>query len=102
LEYLKELKESKGKNSRIKLNKINDYIQVLSEHGTNAGEPYMKHLDGDIWELRPGRERILFAWVEDSYVLLHRFMKETQKTPSKEMETAKRRLDDFIKVLDNE
>ncbi len=30
------------------------------EHGTAAGEPYVKHLDGEIWELRPLRDRILF------------------------------------------
>ena len=44
------------KDSRIKLNKIRDYIKALSLYGTQAGEPYMKHLDGDIWELRPIRD----------------------------------------------
>lgn len=30
LEYMQELGKNKGKDSRIKLNKINDYIQALS------------------------------------------------------------------------
>lgn len=61
LEYLRELSSKKDKNSRIKANKINDYIETLKQYGTRAGEPYIKHLDGDIWELRPIRDRILFC-----------------------------------------
>ena len=90
-EYLAELAAKKDKDSRIKLNKIRDYMKTLSVYGTQAGEPYIKHLDGEIWELRPLRDRILFvAWVNGSYVLLHQFMKKTQKTPARETEKAKR------------
>ncbi len=96
-EYIAELSKRSDKDSRIKLNKIRDYVKVLSEHGTQAGEPYIKHLDGEIWELRPLRDRILFvAWVNGNYVLLHQFMKKTQKTPAREIEKAKRELADLI------
>ena len=96
LEYLKELLRQNGKDSRIKAAKIQDYINILSEHGTKIGEPYIKHIDGEIWELRPLRDRIFFvAWVNNSFVLLHHFMKKTQKTPSKEIEKAKRELNDL-------
>lgn len=96
-EYLAELAEKKDKDSRIKLNKIRDYMKTLSVYGTQAGEPYIKHLDGEIWELRPLRDRILFvAWVNGSYVLLHQFMKKTQKTPAREIEKAKRELADIV------
>ncbi len=65
-------------------------------YGTHAGEPYMKHLDGDLWELRPMRDRVLFAaWVDGSFVLLHHFMKRTQKTPPKEIQQAKKELADY-------
>lgn len=94
-EYIAELAGRKDKDSRIKLNKIMDYIMVLGEYGTRAGEPYIKHLDGDIWELRPLRDRILFAaWDGNGFVLLHVFMKQTQKTPQREIERAKRILSD--------
>lgn len=57
----------------------------------------MKHLDGDIWELRPIRDSILFAaYVNGSFVRLHVFMKQTQKTPPREIEKAKRELADFV------
>ncbi|MCK5848875.1 MAG: type II toxin-antitoxin system RelE/ParE family toxin [Caldisericia bacterium] len=93
LDYIQDLENHKDKSSHIKLNKINDYLQVLSEHGTQAGEPYVKHLEGVIWELRPLRDRILFVgWTNGSYILLHQFKKKTQKTPQREIEKAKREL----------
>jgi phage-related protein len=93
LDYIQELENHKDKDSRIKLNKINDYIQALSDYGTHVGEPYVKHLDGCIWELRPLRDRILFVgWTNGSYFLLHQFKKKTQKTPQREIEKAKREL----------
>ena len=42
-DYLKLLSKRKDKDSRIKLNKCNDYIQALAEYGTSIGEPYLKH-----------------------------------------------------------
>ena len=49
-EYMRELEKSKSKDSRIKLNKINDYIQALSVYGVaELSENYVKHLDGEIW-----------------------------------------------------
>ena len=96
LDYMRELASQKSKDSCIKLNKINDYIELLSQHGTRAGEPYMKHLEDEIWELRPLRNRILFvAWLDGSFVLLHYFVKKTQKTPRREIEKAKRELKDL-------
>ena len=69
---------------------------MLSEYGTRCGEPYVKHLDGDIWELRPGKNRILFACYKGGYfIVLRHFVKKTQKTPPGEIEIAKKRYIDF-------
>ena len=93
LDYMRELASQKSKDSRIKLNKLNDYIELLSQHGTRTGEPYIKHLEDEIWELRPLRDRILFvAWLDGSFVLLHHFVK---KTPRREIEKAMRELKDL-------
>ena len=95
-EYLQELSAKNGKDARIKLNKIRDCVKSLSRYGTYVGEPVVKHLEGEIWELRPLENRILFAaWTGKSFVLLHHFVKKTQKTPKREIEIAKRRLQDF-------
>lgn len=96
LDYLRELAQTPSKDSRIRFRKFGEYIKVLQEYGTTAGEPFMKHLDGDIWELRPARDRVLFAGVVNGgYVLLHQFEKKTQKTPPREIEQAKRELAEF-------
>ncbi|TNH08436.1 type II toxin-antitoxin system RelE/ParE family toxin [Testudinibacter sp. TR-2022] len=100
--YLLELSKKKDKDSRIKLNKIRDYIKVLSLHGVTAGEPYIKHLEAEIWEIRPLRDRILFAaYKNQSFVLLYQFMKTTRKTPQQHIERAKKNLKDMIKRGNN-
>ena len=93
LNYLQGLLAKGDKNSRIKANKIKDYIDLLKKFGTGLGEPYIKHLDGKIYELRPLKDRILFAaWVDNQFILLNHFTKKTQKTPPREIEKAKKRL----------
>ena len=95
-EYLEELAAKIDKDSRIKLNKIYEHIKYLGEAGHTAREPYAKHLDGDIWELRPIRDRLLYAaWDGNSFILLHHFMKDTKKTPPREIKQAKRNLADY-------
>lgn len=96
LDYIRKLESRSDKDGRIKLHKIQEYINVLRSYGVQAGEPYIKHLDGDIWELRPIRDRILFAaWIDNKFILLHHFLKQTQKTPKKEIDQAKRELADY-------
>lgn len=97
-EYIKELKEKArtSKESRVNFNKIVAYLDILEEIGTRAGEPITKHLEGEIWELRPLRNRILYAYYKDnSFIILHHFIKKTRKTPKRELEQAKRNLQDF-------
>ena len=94
-EYISSLASRNDKDSRINLNKIRDYIKTLSEYGTRAGEPYVKHIDGEIWELRPLRNRILFFGYDgDRIILLSHFIKKTQKTPQREIDKAKRLMKD--------
>ncbi|MBR4908173.1 MAG: type II toxin-antitoxin system RelE/ParE family toxin [Acidaminococcaceae bacterium] len=97
-EYMRELSAQNTKDARIKLHKIQDYINVLAAYGTRAGEPYVKKVDDQcgIWELRPSSDRIMFvAWINNSFVLLHSFPKKTQKTPQREIEKARRELKDL-------
>ena len=98
--YLNDLEEKSlhNKEDRVKFNKIDQYIEILRMYGTAAGEPYMKHLEGEIWELRPLRDRILFFYYEKGvFILLSCFMKTTQKTPKREITKAKKRMIDFKK-----
>lgn len=103
LDFLYELVNKNGKDAKINRNKVNDYIQLLAEYGTYIGEPVCKHLEGDIWELRPLDNRILFAGVVNGkFVLLHQFLKKTQKTPKIEIDQAKRELADYLERSKND
>ncbi len=91
-EYLLDLSTKNDKSSRIKLNKIRDYIKLLSTHGLSLGEPYIKHIEGDLWEIRPIRDRIFFiTWQNNSFILLHHFLKKSQKTPKKRDRCSKKK-----------
>ena len=80
------------------MKKIDLYIDLLSEYGLTLSEPYIKKIENEIWELRPLRDRILFAsWCNNKFVLLSVFMKKTQKTPKREIEKAKKLLEDYKK-----
>lgn len=97
--FLDSLQEKavRDKNSRIQWKQLTQYIQFLSDHGTQLGPNITKHLVEDIWELRPGDNRILFFFFcNNTFVLLHQFRKKTQKTPSREIERAKKERDDWI------
>lgn len=96
LTYLKKLLAGTDKDSRIRARKMQEYINILREHGTFIGEPIVKHIEGDIWELRPARDRVLFvAWHNNGYVLLHAFEKHTQKTPEREKQRARQEYKDL-------
>lgn len=99
VEYIKVLRRrgKSSKESRINFNKIVAYFDLLEEVGTRIGEPVTKHLEGEIWELRPLRNRFLYAYIKDrKFLVLHHFIKKTQKTPKKEIEQAKKKLNNYM------
>ncbi|MCL2171387.1 MAG: type II toxin-antitoxin system RelE/ParE family toxin [Defluviitaleaceae bacterium] len=103
IEFIDDLRQRAcaDKNARINLNKIVAYIDLLCQRGTQIGEPFVKHLGGDIWELRPLNNRILFSHHKGKiYILLHHFAKKTNKTPLKEIKQASRNLADYIERND--
>ena len=103
VDYLDELqiKSKTSKTDRINREKILTYIGALERYGTRLGKPYVKHIEGDIWELRPLSNRIFFFyWKNNKFVLLHHFIKKSQKTPTKEISKAKNNLKDFLERND--
>jgi phage-related protein len=69
---------------------------IRSEGLERIHEPYVKHLEGPIWEMRmSGRSGIARAAyvtaIGKRVVVVHVFRKKTQKTPRRELETALRR-----------
>jgi len=99
VKYLDELKQRSltSKTDRINRNKILAYIGALEQFGTRIGEPIVKHIIGDIWELRPISNRIFFFyWKDNKFVLLHCFAKKGNKTPPREIKHAQAKMKDFI------
>jgi len=99
VDYLDDLKQRglTSKTDRINRDKILAYIGALEQYGTRIGEPMVKHIDGNIWELRPIANRIFFFyWKDNKFVLLHHFIKKTRKTPPREIEQARNKMKDFI------
>lgn len=91
------LKSAKNKDARIQYKQALLYIELLQNNGTFLPDNITKHIEDGIWELRPGRNRILFFYFDkESFVLLHSFLKKTQKTPRREIDKAKAERADYI------
>ena len=101
LEYMRFLQENTCKENRMKSKKIASLLDLLKVKGLSLGEPYLKHLREEIWELRPLKDRILLASVKyHRIILLTIFRKETKKTPESEILRVKMALIDFLERTD--
>ena len=74
---------------------IGEDIKTL-QFGWPIGMPLARKMDDNLWELRSklgkGIARTFFTVYRNKLVLLHGFVKKSQKTPPKELSLAKRRL----------
>ncbi|MBE7416558.1 MAG: type II toxin-antitoxin system RelE/ParE family toxin [Ideonella sp.] len=66
------------------------------EYGWPVGMPLCRGLGEGLWEVRsslPSRRiaRVLFCLVEGELILLHAFVKKTQKTPTEDLALARKR-----------
>jgi len=77
--------------------KINNNLRLLEEFGPNLGMPHARHIEGKLWELRPGDNRLFyFLYLDGKFVILHGFRKQTMKTPEKEIAIAVRRMNELL------
>lgn len=96
LEYIDELPDKEKA-------KILKYIEFLRERNGVLDEPYSKHIKGKIRELRVdftrNRHRIFyFTFIGKTIILLHAFLKKTDKTPLLEINKAE---ENYNNVLSN-
>ena len=92
------LKSERNKDARIQYKQILLYIQLLEDNGTILSDNITKHVEENIWELRPGNNRVFyFLYNENNFILLHSFRKKTPKTPQREIAKAKAERDDYLK-----
>jgi len=85
-------------------------IDLLEELGTTIKEPYAKPIQGKkykgLWELRiqqgSDASRVFyFLPVGNKFILLHGFVKKTNKTPASELETALSYMNDYKRGIEN-
>ena len=75
-------------------------LELLEIKGNQLREPYSKHLEDGIFELRVKLEknitRVLYFFVIGNKVILtNGFIKKTQKTPRSEIKLAKQYREDY-------
>ena len=94
---------------------VRDWLQGLSredrksigediktaQYGWPLGMPLIRKLERGLWEVRSnistGIARVFFTVQEGLMILLHGFVKKSQKTPPNELDTARRRLSNVEK-----
>ena len=72
------------------------------QFGWPIGMPLVRSLKGGLWEVRstlPSQRiaRLILCLHQQTLVVLHGFIKKTQKTPAEELTLAKRRLKEITK-----
>ena len=75
---------------------------IMLEFGSNLGMPHTRPLDNGLFELRvKGKEGIARVFyctrIGKRIVMLHMFIKKSQKTPKKELQIAIKRMNEVIK-----
>jgi phage-related protein len=77
--------------------RVNNGLRLLEEFGIDLGMPHARRIEGRLWELRPGGNRLFyFLYTERRFVILHGFRKQSMKTPEKEIATALRRMKEIL------
>jgi phage-related protein len=72
-------------------------LELLQEYGPLLSMPHARPIQGGLWELRAGAGRLFyFAYTGRQFILLHGYLKKTQEAPKREIETARRRMAEFM------
>lgn len=74
----------------------------MCEFGSNLGMPHTKPFEGGLFELRikskEGIARVFFCTkIGKKIIILHSFVKKSQKTPKNELKVAQSRMGEVIK-----
>lgn len=75
--------------------KLDTLIRLLEKHGKETGMPYLRFLFDGWYEIRVhGKQeiRVFLVFKEDQILLMHGYIKKTQKLLLRELATAQQRL----------
>jgi phage-related protein len=93
-DFIKKLSKEDQKEVGADIRVVQDNFPI--------GLPLVKKLKPELWEIRSfikdGINRVFFTFIKNEIILLHAFVKKTQKTPLKEIDVALERLKEFKKM----
>ncbi|MCK5491899.1 MAG: type II toxin-antitoxin system RelE/ParE family toxin [Candidatus Omnitrophica bacterium] len=79
-----------------------DYTKAIGEDvktvqfGWPLGMPLVKKIEPNLWEVRTklkdGFARIIFTMVDEKIIIVHGFMKKSNKMPKSDLELARKRM----------
>ncbi len=81
--------------SELEQGRILGYLDLFTEKKFSLPAKYLKKLDSNLWELRPGNIRLLIGKTSVGMIVVNVFKKKSQKTPKNELNTAKKRLMEY-------
>ena len=100
-ERLEEWFETIPADIKAKVLRIVDMLVIFGPH--NVREPYVKHVEGQrkLFEIRAkgqdGIARVFYCTISgQKIILLHGFIKKTDKTPKKEINIAVKRMQEVM------
>ncbi|MCR4307424.1 MAG: type II toxin-antitoxin system RelE/ParE family toxin [Candidatus Berkelbacteria bacterium] len=89
---VEEFIDSLDEDTRSKVIRM---LDLLKKHGHLLRMPYSKKISSNLFELRIRGKidvRIFYSFVHKYIYLIHAFVKKTQNTPDRELETAQNML----------
>lgn len=77
-------------------------LEMIEEHGANLGSPHTEPMGDGLFEIRAkakeGIGRGLFCYMDGpNIIVLHAFVKKSQKTPKSELKMARTRMKEVMK-----
>lgn len=96
MEYINSL--VKDRSRRKELEDLLETIFRVGTYSTYKTMPHSRHMGNDILEIRSNRNRIIYCYIDDGYLLLlHGFYKDTQQTPKSELDLAIKIKNDYLR-----
>jgi phage-related protein len=72
-------------------------LSDLQEHGLDAPWASLRKIEGKLWEIRISQSRFFYVMIDaDLMILLHAYKKQGQKAPRREIDTALKRMREFL------
>ena len=73
------------------------YIDMLEQFGVGLSMPIARHIEGDLWELRPGPYRVFyFIYTGRRCIILSGYRKKGNKAPRREVTRALRYMANWL------